>query len=643
MKGKYTSSAPPSHSSSTSLAFIIKIVAFFSLLSFSLFFLYKHFSVYTTATENQQLYFFNSTHTNTVLAPAPAPSPPRRSGSTGAGVVLESTGIINEFGIMTADFMVGEFEGGLMQSSVVNANIISNREKVKRENDEGEVIKVEKFRVCDVNLSDYIPCLDNVAAASSSTNGETEKGKGLDCLVPRPKGYKHPIPWPESRDEVWFDNVPHTLQHNEGINGVLKKDDKLIFKGDEPQSGQHLDQMVPEIAFGQRTRLALDIIGSGIANFGAYLMELNVTTLSVAPKDHESRIQLALERGLPAMVATFGTRRLPFPSQAFDLIHCSRCGMNWTLDDGVLLLEANRILRAGGYFVWEALPVSNYEGKLGDQWREMDDLTRNLCWELVNYKEGHIAIWQKPLNNSCYLDRDSNVQPSLCEADDNPDDIWNVNMKKCITRLSENGTYGANITNWPARLHSLPYRLFGIKTDADVSREPLYRADSLYWNAIVGGYTSVFKINEMKIRNVMDMKAGYGGFAAALLDSKANSWVMNVVPVSGPNTLPVIYDRGLVGVMHDWCEPFNTHPRTYDLLNAAGLFFVEQRRCNIRSIMVEMDRMLRGDGRVYIRDTTAVIYELQEIATAMGWTSYMFDTEEGPYSDWKLLICTKPL
>lgn len=31
-----------------------------------------------------------------------------------------------------------------------------------------------------------------------------------------------------------------------------------------------------------------------------------------------------------------------------------------------------------------------------------------------------------------------------------------------------------------------------------------------------------------------------------------DSWVMNVVPVSGPNTLPVIYDRGLIGVMHDW-------------------------------------------------------------------------------------------
>lgn len=43
-----------------------------------------------------------------------------------------------------------------------------------------------------------------------------------------------------------------------------------------------------------------------------------------------------------------------------------------------------------------------------------------------------------------------------------------------------------------------------------------------------------------------------GRFAAALLESRANSWVMNVVPVSGPNTLPVIYERGLIGVMHDW-------------------------------------------------------------------------------------------
>lgn len=90
--------------------------------------------------------------------------------------------------------------------------------------------------------------------------------------------------------------------------------------------------MIPEIAFGQHTRVTLDV-GCGVASFGAYLMSRNVTTLSVAPKDvHENQIQFALERGVPAMVAAFSTRRLLYPSQAFDLIHCSRCRINWTRD-----------------------------------------------------------------------------------------------------------------------------------------------------------------------------------------------------------------------------------------------------------------------------------------------------------------------
>ena len=29
-------------------------------------------------------------------------------------------------------------------------------------------------------------------------------------------------------------------------------------------------------------------------------------------------------------------------------------------------------------------------------------------------------------------------------------------------------------------------------------------------------------------------------------------WVMNVVPARKPSTLSVIYDRGLIGVYHDW-------------------------------------------------------------------------------------------
>ena len=43
---------------------------------------------------------------------------------------------------------------------------------------------------------------------------------------------------------------------------------------------------------------------------------------------------------------------------------------------------------------------------------------------------------------------------------------------------------------------------------------------------------------------------------------------MNVVPTTASDTLPVVYNRGLLGVYHDWCESFNTYPRTYDLLHS---------------------------------------------------------------------------
>jgi len=53
------------------------------------------------------------------------------------------------------------------------------------------------------------------------------------------------------------------------------------------------------------------------------------------------------------------------------------------------------------------------------------------------------------------------------------------------------------------------------------------------------------------IRNVMDMNAHFGGLNAAFLRAKKFVWVMNVVP-TGLNTLPLIFDRGFVGVLHNW-------------------------------------------------------------------------------------------
>lgn len=42
-----------------------------------------------------------------------------------------------------------------------------------------------------------------------------------------------------------------------------------------------------------------------------------------------SQVQLALERGLPAMIGNFISRQLPYPSLSFDMVHCAQCGIIW--------------------------------------------------------------------------------------------------------------------------------------------------------------------------------------------------------------------------------------------------------------------------------------------------------------------------
>ncbi|KAJ8541595.1 hypothetical protein K7X08_002411 [Anisodus acutangulus] len=640
MKGVISSlSCSDNHVSLTKTPTFLKIIIL-SFISLFLFILVRRFSsdITTIPTTPSRKFPMSFNQTTVVFGKNPPPPPLRQP-------AVERTGIIDENGAMTNDFIVGEFDEEMIDS-VVNGKNGSDNEGLKSDENRGAMRgKMGKFRVCDDSMRDYVPCLSN-------SKGKREfferhfppKGKGLDCLVPRPKDYKLRIPWPKSRDEIWFSNVPHTpfAKDKEGIKLVKKKGDKYTFSGDGAK--QYLDQiskMVPGIAFGQRTRVAMDI-SCGIASFGAYLMDRNVSTLSIATKNvHNNQIQFALERGVPAILAAFTTQRLLYPSQAFDLIHCSRCSINWTHDDGILLLEVNRMLRAGGHFIWAAESVYRHEEISFAPFKEMEDLTQRLCWELLK-KEGDISIWRKPLNNSCYLSRAPAVQPPLCDAGDDPDNVWNVNLKKCITQLPGNG-YGANMTAWPARLHFPPDRLFSIKMDAELSRREIFKAESKFWNDIISGYIGAFHWKKLTLRNVLDMRAVYGGFAAALHDFDIDCWVMNVVPISGSNTLPVLYDRGFIGVMHDWCEPFDTYPRTYDLIHASALFSVERNRCNVTTIMLEMDRILRPWGRVYIRDTTPVIEELEEIAHALGWVPFKYDSSEGPYSNWKLLIGEKRL
>lgn len=95
-------------------------------------------------------------------------------------------------------------------------------------------------------------------------------------------------------------------------------------------------QSVPDIAWGKRTRVILDV-GCGVASFGGFLFEKDVLTMSFAPKDeHEAQVQFALERGIPAISAVMGSQRLPFPSMVFDTIHCARCRVPWHVEGFII-------------------------------------------------------------------------------------------------------------------------------------------------------------------------------------------------------------------------------------------------------------------------------------------------------------------
>lgn len=86
-----------------------------------------------------------------------------------------------------------------------------------------------------------------------------------------------------------------------------------------------------------------------------------------------------------------------------------------------------------------------------------------------------------------------------------------TDLKACITRLPENG-YGANVTKWPERLQTPPDRLQSIRFDAYISRKELFTAEHKYWKDIISGYVRAYWKKKSKFRNVMDMKAGFGGY-----------------------------------------------------------------------------------------------------------------------------------
>ncbi|KAF5725296.1 hypothetical protein HS088_TW23G00017 [Tripterygium wilfordii] len=189
-------------------------------------------------------------------------------------------------------------------------------------------------------------------------------------------------------------------------------------------------------------------------------------------------------------------------------------------------------------------------------------------------------------------------------------------MHKVPEDVSERGSRWPK--QWPLRLEKPPYWLNSQTGVYGRAAPDDFVTDYEHWKRIFSqSCLNGMGINWSYVRNVMDMRAVYGGFAAALKDLKV--WVMNIVPIDSPATLPIIYERGLLGMYHDWCESFNTYPRTYDLLHADHLFSSLGQRCNLVVVIAEVDRILRPEGTLIVRDNAKTVSEVETLVKSLQW------------------------
>ncbi|KAE8729359.1 putative pectin methyltransferase QUA2 [Hibiscus syriacus] len=404
-------------------------------------------------------------------------------------------------------------------------------------------------------------------------------GSRKNCLVPPPVNYKIPLRWPTGRDVIWVTNVKISGQEIAEMIG-LRNESNFIQAG---------------------VRTILDI-GCGYGSFGAHLFSKQLLTMCIANCELSgSQVQLALESGLPAMIGSFKLKQLPYPYLSFDTLHCARSGIDWDKKDGILLIEVDRVLKPGGYFVWTS-PLTNVHSFL---------------------RQGIESPYYRPLQN-CIGGTHSRrwlpieerpTWPSRSKLNKNEQGLYAIISEELNEDTANNKTA---VRNYWSLLSTLIF--------SDHSKRPGDEYPSPPYNMF---------------RNVLDMNARFVGLNAALLEAGKSVWVMNVVSTTGPNYLPLILDRGYVGVLHDWCEAFPTYPRTYDMVHAGLLSLDNQHaRCTILDIFTEIDWLLRPEGWVIIRDTAPLIGSARALTTRLKWDARVVEIESN--SDERLLIHQKP-
>ncbi|KAI3729242.1 hypothetical protein L6452_17895 [Arctium lappa] len=292
-------------------------------------------------------------------------------------------------------------------------------------------INSKEIWLCGKEREHYVPCYNVSANLLAGFKDGEEFDRHCEvsqdqpyCLVRPPRDYKTPLSWPVGRDVIWNANVKITKDQFLSSGSMTKRlmlleENQISFHSDDGFVKDHSRQIAEMIGLGSDAefwqagvRTVLDI-GCGFGSFGAHLLSLKLMAVCVAAYELTgSQVQLSLERGLPAIIGNFISRKLPFPSLSYDMVHCAQCGVLWDKKDGLFLIEADRILKPGGYFVLHGTSLSMKKGSMASP---IEEFTRNICWKLIAQQE-ETFIWQKTTDIQCYLSSKQGAIPPCREG-----------------------------------------------------------------------------------------------------------------------------------------------------------------------------------------------------------------------------------
>ncbi|RWR77215.1 putative methyltransferase PMT5 [Cinnamomum micranthum f. kanehirae] len=507
----------------------------------------------------------------------------------------------------------------------------------------------EELSFCGKEVENFVPCY-NVSANRLAGFEDGEEfsrhcevaGVGSRCLVRPPKDYKIPLRWPAGRDVIWSGNVKITKDQFLSSGSLTKRlmlleENQIAFHSDDDGVKDYSRQIAEMIGLesdsdflqaGVRTVLDIEC---GFGSFGAHLSSLNLMTVCIAAYEiFGSQVQLSLERGLPAMIGNFMSRQLPYPSLSFDMIHCAHCGIVWDKKDGALLIEVDRVLKPGGYFILTS-PASKHRGaslsaKNRILFTPIEEFAQKLCWSLLAQLDETLVL-QKTSNADCYASRKQGDIPPVCK-DENDAESYYKPLLSCISGTTSN--------RW-VPVQNRSHRPFDSQLSSDeLALRGIHPEDFLEdfhaWTSVMKNYWSlltplIFSDHPKRlgdedplppfnmIRNVMDMNAHYGGLNAAFLEARKSVWVMNVVPIGGLNTLPLILDRGFAGV----------DPSPHILGHMT---------CFMQRVSSHTS------GWVIFSDKVQVIEQARTLATQNRWDARVIENQNN--NDRCLLVCRKP-